>query len=114
MAGAVGFSDGDHTMTDDVTEIWWGITAPSPYPDDPPGTFCYVDGRRPATHRHLPDRRPLPPRPLRQRHQLSHPCRETPFQTRLDFPGRDAYHLTDARAPHRQRQPHTPPPRRAD
>ena|SRR5687768_7803025 len=43
MAGAVGFEDGDHSMTDDAAEVWWSISAQSPYAGDGPGTFCYVE-----------------------------------------------------------------------
>src|SRR5207247_1695555 len=43
MAGAAGFRDGDHSMTDDAAEVWWSNAARSPYEDQGLGTFCYVD-----------------------------------------------------------------------
>ena len=43
MAGAVGFGDRDHSMTDDVAEMWWSNDAESPY-DDGRGAWCYFGG----------------------------------------------------------------------
>lgn len=43
MPGAVGFLDGDHTMTNDAAEFWWSNDARDPYKGQP-GAFCYVRG----------------------------------------------------------------------
>lgn len=56
LAGRVGF-DGDHSMVDDATVIWWSHTEPSTWGNDAyqlenprrtiPGTWCYADkGKR--------------------------------------------------------------------
>jgi hypothetical protein len=44
MEGKVGFPGDNHAMTTDVAELWWSPTAPSPYPDEGSGAFCYVNG----------------------------------------------------------------------
>jgi hypothetical protein len=44
--GAAGFLGGSHAMTTDASVMWWNNLAPSPYPDDPAGAWCYVDGGR--------------------------------------------------------------------
>lgn len=41
--GRVGFGQGSHAMMRDAAEWWWGPAAPSPYPGDSVGSFCYVD-----------------------------------------------------------------------
>lgn len=43
-AGRVGFGGGSSSMTLDATEFWWSNNARSPYGNDPPGTWCYIDG----------------------------------------------------------------------
>lgn len=42
-AGNVGFAR-NHSMTNDVAEIWWNETARDPYGDGGPGAHCYIDG----------------------------------------------------------------------
>jgi len=42
--GAVDLPGSSHSMTTDAAVTWWSNNAPSPYPDDPLGAWCYVDG----------------------------------------------------------------------
>jgi hypothetical protein len=47
-SGDVGFTDGDHSMTDDAVEFWWSETAKGPLGyggDGASGTFCYLDDK---------------------------------------------------------------------
>lgn len=52
--GSAGFPGGAHAMTDDFALMWWSQSAPSPYPDQGSGTWCYVDGGRRYTLGDLP------------------------------------------------------------
>ena len=54
MAGHVGFPPGSHSMTIDGGEIWYNPNAPSPYPDEGAGTYCYVGGGARQTYNTWP------------------------------------------------------------